>query len=182
MWYSAGGATTAGSRLRRRLWVAGPCGAARKESKIVKSGRGTRVVFAILLAAVVVAVAGWGLSRSSALAQVVGGGAAEEKQDQPVGRYQVAVPNLVLDTATGKLMGGNGQVLEPPLEPNGSEVGRYSVDAYVTSVTRSVSLNVIGVPAASVDLVKGYVIADTKTGRIVRQRVYHSAPLQAGDL
>lgn len=154
----------------------------------MKSERRIGVVFAILLAAVIVALVGWGIARSSAQAQVLGGtpsggtAAGSEKQDQPVGHYQVAVPNLVLDTATGKLVGANGQVLEPPVDPSGSEVGRYSVDAYVTSVTRSVTLNVLNVPVANVDLVKGYVIADTKTGRIVKQRVYYSAPLQAGDL
>jgi len=49
-------------------------------------------------------------------------------------------------------------------------------------VTRSVGLDVMNTPVARTDLVKGYVIVDTKSGRVVRKRIYESRPLRANDL
>ncbi len=103
-------------------------------------------------------------------------------EEEPNGRYQVAVPDLVLDTMTGRLTIRGGRVLEQSIDPSGTEVGRYSVDGYVTAVTRNVGLNVMEVPVAYTDLVKGYVIADTKTGKVLRHSIYYSQPLQSGDL
>lgn len=114
-----------------------------------------------------------------ALVWAGGRGSAE---DQPVGRYQVAVPDLVLDTMTGKLTGNGGRMLESPINPAGDEVGRYSVDGYVTAVTRKVGLDVINQPVAYPQLVKAYVVVDTKTGQILRQKTYYSKPLRPGDL
>jgi hypothetical protein len=94
----------------------------------------------------------------------------------------VAVPDLVLDTATGRLVNSKGQVLEQAVDPSGTEVGRYSVDGYVTAVTWSVGLDVINQPVASTSLVKGYVLGDTQTGRVLKERIYYSQPLQRGDL
>ena len=128
----------------------------------------TAVAVVVTCAAIV--FVGWGVARSA------------EEEEQVAGRYQFAVPDLVVDTATGRLVNSKGQVLEGPIDPSGSEVGRYSVDGYVTAVTRSVGLNVLDQPVARTDLVKGYVLGDTKTGRVVRQRVYYSEPLQRGDL
>jgi hypothetical protein len=108
------------------------------------------------------------------------GGAGEDQP--PVGRYQAVAPDLVLDTATGKLARTNGQVLEPPADPSAQEVGRYSAAGYVTAVTRSVGLDIINRPTMQVDVVKGYLLVDTKTGRVVKQRVYYSQPIQPGDL
>ncbi len=105
-------------------------------------------------------------------------GAAE----QAVGRYQAVAPDLVLDTTTGKLADGNGQVLEPPIDAGSTDVGRFSAAGYVTAVTRGVGLDMMQVPTARTDLVKGYVIVDTKTGRVAKSRVYESRPLQPGDL
>jgi hypothetical protein len=147
--------------------------AARKEMAVQRGEQVLRIVVAVAVICAAVAFAGWGVAR----------GAAEGvKEEEPVGRYQVAVPDLVLDTMTGRLMSGRGQVLESPTDPSGTEVGRYSVDGYVTAVTRYVGLDVINQPVANTDLVKGYVVADTKTGQIVRQRIYYSQPLQRGDL
>jgi hypothetical protein len=112
----------------------------------------------------------WGVARGQELAE------------EPVGRYQVAVPDLILDTTTGKLTAARGRVLEQPVDPSGTEIGRYSVDAYVTAVTREVGLNIMEVPVAYPVLVKGYAIADTKTGRVVRQNTYYRKPLQPSDL
>jgi len=108
-------------------------------------------------------------------------GAAQE-EEEPVGRYQMAVPDLVLDTSTGRLVNSRGRVLEHAIDPSGAEVGRYCVDGYVTAVTRRVGLDIVEQPTVSVDLVKGYVLGDTKTGRVVKQRIYYSQPLQQGDL
>jgi hypothetical protein len=83
---------------------------------------------------------------------------------------------------TGKLTTTRGKVLEPPIDAAGTELGRYSLDAYVTAVTRNVGLSVIQQPVAYTDLVKAYVIADTRTGRIARQKTYYSQPLQPSDL
>lgn len=107
-------------------------------------------------------------------------GAAQD--EAPVGRYQMAVPDLVLDTSTGRLVNGQGQVLEQAIDPSGAEIGRYCVDGYVTAVTRSVGLDIIQQPTMQVDLVKGYVLGDTQTGRVIKQRTYYSQPLQRGDL
>jgi len=156
----------------------------RKETR-VRGERNLRLVFIVALVTVALAVAGWGLLRGSARAYAADAGAASAapaaQQGEPVGRYQVAVPDLVLDTSTGRLVAG-GQVLEPPIDPSGKEVGRYTVDGFVTSVTRSAGLNVMNVPTVAVDLVRGYVIADTRTGRILRQRTDYSGPMQPGDL
>ena len=138
--------------------------------------RGERAWKAILAVAVICAAAafiGWGVSR---------GAAQEAEEKEPVGRYQVAVPDLILDTATGRLVNGSGQVLEQAIDPSGTDVGHYSVDGYVTAVTRYVGLDVMNQPVAQVDLVKGYVLADTKTGRIIKQRMYYSQPLRKSDL
>lgn len=102
--------------------------------------------------------------------------------EPPVGRYQAVAPDLILDTATGRLASASGQVLEPPISPGSEEVGRYSAAGYVTAVTRRVGLDVINVPVAYTDLVKGYLIVDTRSGAVVRSRVYESRPLQPGDL
>ncbi len=107
-------------------------------------------------------------------------GAAGE--EQPVGRFQMAVPDLILDTATGKLVTAGGQTLQPPVDPSGKDVGRYSVDGYVTAVTRYVGLDVLNQPTMGVDVVKGYVLGDTKTGRILKQAIYYSQPIQPGEL
>lgn len=132
--------------------------------------RAFRTVSAVVVICAVVGVLSWGLGRS----------AAQEQGE--VGRYQVAVPDLVLDTATGRLVTGNGQVLEQAIDPNGTEAGRYSVDGYVAAVTRAVGLDVMNQPVAYTQVVKGYVLGDTKTGAVVRERIYHSQPLQLGDL
>jgi hypothetical protein len=94
----------------------------------------------------------------------------------------VAVPDLTLDTATGKLSDSKGTVLEPALDPAGKLVGHYCVDGYVTSVTRSVGQNVLNMPFAKVDLVKGYVLGDTTTGRVLKQKIYYSQPIGSDDL
>jgi hypothetical protein len=123
---------------------------------------------AVLCAAA--ALIGWGVARGQA------------PESDLVGQYQVAAPDLVLDTTTGRLIGDGGKVLERPIDSSGAELGRYSVDGYVTAVTRTVGLDVLELPVAHTGLIKGYVIADTKTGKIVRQRVYYSRPLQPDDL
>jgi len=145
-------------------------GAARKETTVLKRERALRLFVGVIALCATTAFIGWQVSRAAA------------NEEQPVGRYQMAVPDLVLDTATGRLTTGNGQVLEQPIDPSGAEIGRYCVDGLVTSVTRYVGLDVINQPVARVDLVKAYVIGDTKTGRVVRQRTYYSQPIQPGDL
>jgi len=132
------------------------------------------MVVAVVALCAALGIIGWGVTRGAA--QV----AAEE--EEPVGRYQVAVPDLILDTATGRLTGDGGKVLETPVDPSGEAVGRYSVDGYVTAVTRRVGLDVINQPVAYPELVKGYVVADTKTGRIIKTRVYYAQPLTRNDL
>jgi hypothetical protein len=112
---------------------------------------------------------GWGVTRGTA------------QEEQTVGRYEVAVPDLVLDTATGKLT-SKGQVLEQPIDPSNTEIGRYSVDGFVTALTRRVGLDLMNQPVVWPELVKGYVIIDTKTGQILKQRTYYSRNLQEGDL
>ena len=139
---------------------------------VLRGEQGFRMAAAVVALCAAVGFLAWGVTR----------GAAQEQEQEPVGRYQVAVPDLVLDTTTGRLVDGRGQVLEQAIDPSGKEVGRYSVDGYVTAVTRSVGLDVINQPVAMSSLVKGYVVADTQTGRVVKQRVYYSQPLQRGDL
>ena len=135
--------------------------------------RGERAVgmaVAVVVLCAAVAYVGWDVARGQA------------PPEEPLGRYQVAVPDLVLDTMTGRLTSTRAGILEQPIDPSGTEVGRYSVDGYVTAVTRSVGINVLDQPVAFTDLVKGYVIADTKTGRIVKQRTYYSQALQPGEI
>jgi hypothetical protein len=140
----------------------------------VKRGERTiKMLAAALILCTSVALVGWG----------VGKGVAEEEQaTATVGLYQAAAPDLVLDTATGKLVDSQGQVLEQPVDQAGTEAGRYSAAGYVSAVTRSVGLDVINQPIARSELVKGYIIVDTQTGQVVRQRVYYRQPLQPTDL
>jgi len=137
---------------------------------VLRGEQGFRMAAAVVALCAAVGFLAWGVSRGA------------EQEEEPVGRYQVAVPDLVLDTTTGRLVDGRGQVLEQAIDPSGEVVGRYSVDGYVTAVTRSVGLDVINQPVAMSSLVKGYVVADTQTGRVVKQRIYYSQPLQRGDL
>ena len=132
-------------------------------------GRTLRMVITVLVCATVAAVA-WGIASSVA------------QEEAAVGRYQMAVPDLVLDTATGRLVDGKGKVLEQPVDASGSEVGRYCVDGYVSAVTRQVIMNIVEQPIVRVDLVKGYVLGDTKSGTIIKQQVYYSHPIRPGDL
>ena len=141
-----------------------------KEKAVLRGEQGFRMSAAVVALCAAVGLLAWGVSRGA------------EQEEEPVGRYQVAVPDLVLDTTTGRLVDGRGQVLEQAIDPSGKEIGRYSVDGYVTAVTRSVGLDVIGQPVAVSSLVKGYVVADTQTGRVLKQRIYYSQPLQRGDL
>lgn len=134
-----------------------------------KGRRDTRLLVAIG-AVCLATVTGWGVIR------------AADPTEESVGRYQAAAPDLILDTATGRLTNAAGQLLEQPIDPSSAEVGRYSAAGFVTAVTRSVGLDVLNRPTAEVELVKGYVIADTKTGRVLRQRIYHSRPLEPGQL
>jgi hypothetical protein len=142
---------------------------ARKEISVQRGERNLGIAVAVMAVCAAIAFLGWGVT----------GGAAQE--EQAVGRYEVAVPDLVLDTATGKLT-SKGQVLEQAIDPSGQEIGRYSVDGFITAVTRRVGLNVLEQPVVWPELVKGYVIVDTKTGQIVKQRTYYSRALQEGDL
>jgi hypothetical protein len=143
-----------------------------KEMAVLRGEQGFRMAAAVVALCAAVGFLAWGVTR----------GAAQEQAAEPVGRYQVAVPDLVLDTTTGRLVDGRGQVLEQAIDPSGEVVGRYSVDGYVTAVTRSVGLDVINQPVVVSSLVKGYVVADTQTGRVLKQRIYYSQPLQRGDL
>jgi hypothetical protein len=143
--------------------------ASRKEGAVLTQGRTFRAVLTVVLCAAAAAVV-WGMAS----------GVAQE--EAAVGRYQMAVPDLVLDTATGRLVDGNGRVLEQPVDPTGAEAGRYCVDGYVTAVPRQVGLDVIQQPTMRVELVKGYILGDTKTGTVVRQRIYYSQPIRANDL
>ena len=131
--------------------------------------RSLKLIGLVVVLCAFLAVSGWGVSRGMA-------------QQDEVGRYEVAVPNLVLDTATGKLTNSAGQVLEQPIDPAGEELGRYSVDGFVTAVTRSVGLDVINQPTVWPQLVKGYVILDTQTGQVVREKIYYRRALQQSDL
>lgn len=151
------------------MWYIQRDGVVRKETQVHYGERVLRVVLAAALLCTVALVLVWTGGRGSA-------------EDQPVGRYQAAVPDLVLDTMTGKLIGAGGHVLEQPIDPAGEEVGRYSVDGYVTAVTRRVGLDVINQPVAYPELVKGYVLVDTKTGQVLREKTYYSQPLKTGDL
>jgi hypothetical protein len=65
----------------------------------------------LVLAVLLIGLAAIFLSRS------VARGAAEG--EQPVGRFQMAVPDLILDTATGKLVTAGGETLEPAVEAGG---------------------------------------------------------------
>jgi hypothetical protein len=134
--------------------------------------RAVKVFGAIALICAAAVLLGWGITR----------GAAQQEEEEPAGRFQVAVPDLVLDTATGRLTNSKGQVLEQPVNPTGEQIGRYSVDGFVTAVTRTVGLNVINQPVVWPQLVKGYVVLDTQTGQVVRQKTYYRQALQESDL
>ena len=131
--------------------------------------RAFKVIGGVMIICAAMAFLGWGLSRGAA-------------QQEEVGRYQVAVPDLILDTATGKLVSSTGQVLEQPIDPSGEEIGRYSVDGYVTAVTRRAGLDVINQPVVWPELIKGYVLLDTQTGQVIKQKIYYRQALQKNDL
>jgi len=99
-----------------------------------------------------------------------------------VGRYQVAAPDLVCDTATGRVVDGRGQQISPAIQPAGQEVGRYQAAGYLVVVTRAATTDAIGRSLVNNELIKAYAVLDTTTGRIVRQGRYYSAPLTPQDL
>ncbi len=131
-------------------------------------GDRTLKVIAVVILCASVGLIGWG----------VGKGVAEE---EPVGQYQAAAPDLVLDTATGKLINSTGQVLEQAIDPSGTTLGKYSAAGYATAVTRNVGLSVINQPIAYTETVKGYAIVDTQSGRVVKHRIYYQQTLKADD-
>jgi hypothetical protein len=143
-------------------------GVVRKETQVHNGERTVRAVIAVTIICAAGALLIWGMGRGVA-------------QDEPIGRYQVAAPDLLLDTMTGRLVDGNGRVLEGPIDPSGEEVGRYAAAGYVTAVTRRIGLDVINQPIAYPELVKGYVLIDTKTGQVLRSKTYYAQPLEAGD-
>ena len=124
----------------------------------------------LVLACLILAAVGWSL----------GAGDAEEPQE--VGRYQAAAPDLVLDTMTGRLTDSKGVSLSPVLDASEKQVGRYSAAGYVAVITRFVGLNIVSQPYAQQELVKGYSIVDTKTGQVVKQKIYASQPIAANEL
>lgn len=134
-----------------------------------KREKAVGLVVSILLVGIVAVAIGWS------------GGRTEAQDEQVIGRFQFAAPDLILDTATGRLTTGGGAILEPPIDASGKDVGRYSAAGYVTAVPRTVGLDVLGQPTMSADIVKGYVVGDTKTGRILKQRVYYTQPIGPGD-
>jgi hypothetical protein len=142
---------------------------ARKEMPVDRGERVMKVIGVVLIICTAMVCLDWGLSRCAA-------------QQDEVGRYQVAVPDLVLDTATGRLANSAGKVLEQPIDPTGEEIGRYSVDGYVTAATRRAGLDVVNQPVVWPELIKGYVLLDTQTGQIIRQKIYYRQPLQRNDL
>ena len=146
--------------------------------------RRLRVALALAFLGAALVLVGWQVTRSVAqdITSEAGPYGSAALAEQVVGRYQAAAPNLVLDTATGKLADGAGQVLESAIDASSKEVGRFSAAGYVTAVTRSVGLDLMNVPVARTDLVKGYVIVDTKTGQVVKSRVYESRAVQPTDL
>jgi hypothetical protein len=107
--------------------------------------------------------------------------AQESEPVAPTGQFQAVAPDLVLDTCTGKLKTAGGQVLEAGVDPSGTTIGKYSAAGYATAVTRTVSLNMLSQPVAQTDSVKGYIIVNTETGAIVKQRVYYRQPLQGNE-
>ena len=124
----------------------------------------------LVLSCLILAVVGWS----------VGAGDAEAPQE--VGRYQAAAPDLVLDTMTGRLTDSKGIVLEPVIDASEKQIGRYSGSGYVAVITRFVGLNIVNQPYAQQELVKGYSIVDTKTGQVVKQKVYASQPIVGNEL
>lgn len=140
----------------------------------MKRGDQTIKVLAALVLCASVALVGWGVDKGMAQ--------DEEAAEAAVGLYQAVAPDLVLDTATGKLVDAKGQVLAQAVDQAGTQAGRYSAAGYVTAVTRSVGLDVINQPIARSELMKGYIIVDTQTGQVVSQRVYYRQPLQSTDL
>jgi len=134
-----------------------------------KGDRTIKVLAITILTGAIALFFTWGVNRGVA-------------QETEIGRYQAAVPDLVLDTCTGRLATSQGQVLEQPIDPTGEEVGRYSVDGFVTSVTRRAGLDVINQPVVWPELVKGYVVLDTQTGQVLKKRIYYRQALGPNDL
>jgi len=132
--------------------------------------RTAKVIAAVVVLCATIAVLGWGVGK---------GVAEEEKTD--LGKYQAVAPDLVLDTTTGRLSNSDGQVLEQSIDPSGTKIGRYSAAGYTTAVTRSVGLSVINQPVAYSETIKGYIVIDTQTGQVLKQRVYYRQPLQSND-
>ena len=117
---------------------------------------------------------------------LVGGRAFSETaadKVENIGRYAAVAPNLVLDTATGGVKDGAGQVVVPPAEPNGSTLGKYDAAGFVTTLTTAATISGLGRSEVSNRLIKGVSVVDTTTGRLVVNRlIYYNQPLAAEDL
>jgi len=107
---------------------------------------------------------------------------ASQKNDS-VGRYLAVAPDLVLDTASGEVKDGAGQVILSAIEPNGSLVGKYHAAGFVTALTTGVATSGLGRQDVFNHLVKGISLTDTTTGRLVVSRlIYYNQPLTPEDL
>lgn len=140
--------------------------------------RSVRIVGVMFVVLAAVGLFGWSVTRGAAQAEEA---APDQAGLYQAGLYQAVAPDCVLNTATGKLTTANGQVLEAGIDPGGTKLGKYSAAGYATAVTRAIGLDLINQPFARTDSVKAYLIVDTETGKVVKQRVYYRQPLDSNE-
>ena len=90
-------------------------------------------------------------------------------EQPPVGRYTAVAPDLVLDTATGRLTDVKGTVVSAAVDASGSQVGRYHAAGYVTTVVRRIWVDILSRGQADIQVVKGFTLVDTTTGNAVKE-------------
>ena len=111
------------------------------------------------------------------------GQTTEDEVEAVVDLYRVAAPDLVINTATGAVKNSAGETIVPALMPAGETPGRFDAAGYATTLTKSVVTTALGQQAISKTLVKSVSVIDTTTGAfMVKDRIYYSQPLTAGDL
>ncbi|NIM04811.1 MAG: hypothetical protein GTO55_02570 [Armatimonadetes bacterium] len=99
------------------------------------------------------------------------------------GSYFAVAPDLVINTATGEVKNGMGQVISPAIEPQGSLVGKYDAAGFMTTLTTAASMSALGRSDIQNRLIKGITVVDTTTGQIVvKRRIYYNQPLSPADL
>jgi len=106
--------------------------------------------------------------------------ATAEPNQPPVGKYQVAAPDLICDTMTGAITNAKGAVIAPAVSPQPKAVGTYQAAGWVTVTAQSVAYDGLGRPQITSQEQRAYATVDTTSGQIAAFKTYATSPVVTG--